>query len=87
MKKQFLAINWSLKAVLPAVCPDLSYSHLDGVQDGGMAVEAYLEAISPETTPERKREIEKQLLEYCHLDTLAMVRIWRAFGGRTLVEG
>jgi hypothetical protein len=79
--------SWSLKAVLPAVCPDLSYSHLAGVQDGGMAVEAYLEAIAPMTTPERKREIEKQLLEYCHLDTLAMVRIWRAFGGGTLVEG
>jgi len=31
--------------------PDLSYDRLDGVQDGGMAMEAFLEAINPQTTP------------------------------------
>ena len=30
--------SWSLKAVLPAVVPELSYDNLDGVQDGGMAI-------------------------------------------------
>lgn len=71
--------SWSLKAVLPALCPDLSYNQLDGVQDGGMAVAAFMEAIGPSTTTERKAEIEDQLLEYCKLDTFAMVRIWKAF--------
>lgn len=28
--------SWSIKAV-PALCPDLDYGDLDGVQDGGMA--------------------------------------------------
>jgi len=79
--------SWSLKAVLPAVCPDLSYSDLDGVQDGGMAMEAYLEAAAPETTEERKQEIERQLLDYCHLDTLAMVRMWEVFRGGDSGEG
>ncbi len=75
--------SWSIKAVLPAVVPDLSYEQLDGVQDGGMAMEAFLEAISPGTLPERKSEIERQLLSYCKLDTYAMVRLWQVFSGRT----
>lgn len=73
--------SWSLKAVLPAACPDLSYEALDGVADGNMAVEAYQEAIRAETSPERRAEIERQLLAYCHLDTLAMVRLWEVFRG------
>lgn len=73
--------KWGLKSVLPAACPDLSYDTLDGVADGNMAVEAYREAIAAETTPERRAEIEKQLLAYCHLDTLAMVRLWELFRG------
>ena len=36
-----------------------------------MAVESYKEAIAPETTQERKQEIEIQLLEYCKLDAFA----------------
>jgi hypothetical protein len=73
--------SWSIKAVLPALCPDLSYDDLDGVQDGNMAQTAYQEAIALETTSERKEQIHQQLHEYCKLDTLAMVRIWQAFKG------
>jgi hypothetical protein len=71
--------SWSIKAVLPAICPDLSYDSLDGVQDGGMAASAFTEAISPATTPARKEEIRQQLHDYCKLDTLALVRIWQKF--------
>lgn len=71
--------RWSLKALLPAVCPDLTYGTLEGVADGGMAVAAYREAIAPETTPERRAQIERELLAYCHLDTLALVRVWEVF--------
>ena len=76
--------SWSLKAVLPAACPDLSYENLAGIADGGMAMEAFKEALAPETTPERKQEIETQLLEYCNLDTLALVRLWELFKGERL---
>ena len=76
--------SWSIKAVLPALCPDLRYSDLDGVQDGGMAQQAYLEAIAPTTTAQRKAELQDQLLAYCHLDTWAMVRLWAAFTANTL---
>jgi Domain of unknown function(DUF2779) len=75
--------SWSIKAVLPAVVPSLDYESLEGVQDGGMAMEAYLEAIHPQTVPSRKSAIEQQLLNYCGLDTYAMVRLWQVFAGRS----
>lgn len=74
--------SWSIKAVLPAMAPNLSYEALGGVQNGGMAMEAYLEAIHPDTTEGRKDEIEQQLLAYCGLDTFALVRIWQFLAGR-----
>lgn len=71
--------SWSIKKVLPALVPELKYSDLDGVQDGNMAIAAYLEAIAPETTIVRKQAIEQELRKYCELDTYSMVRIWQAF--------
>lgn len=73
--------SWSIKNVLPSIAPNLHYDGLRGVQDGGMAMEAFFEALAPETSAERKEQIERELLEYCHLDTLAMVRIWEFFRG------
>ncbi len=75
--------SWSIKKVLPAVVPELRYDALDGVKDGGGAMDAFLEAIHPDTKPERKIQIEQQLLAYCKLDTYAMVRLWQVFAGRT----
>jgi len=73
--------SWSLKALLPAAVPDLSYDNLEGVANGAMAVSAFSEAIHPDTTPGRKAELHAQLLAYCLLDTLAMVRLWQFFQG------
>lgn len=73
--------SWSIKAVLPAACPDLKYSDLDGVKDGGMAMAAYAEAIGPSTTAERREGVRQQLLAYCELDTFAMVRLSEVFFG------
>ena len=75
--------SWSLKKVLPAVVPALSYDALDGVADGGMAMEVYHEAIHTDTRAERKAQIEEQLLVYCKLDTYALVRLWQVFARRT----
>ena len=65
--------SYSLKAVLPAMVPKLSYKHLD-VSDGGMAMEAYAAMNQTDDKKEIAR-IRKNLLEYCQLDTLAMVEI------------
>ena len=78
--------SWSIKKVLPAVAPELRYDALEGVQDGGMAMDAFSEAISSSTSTTRKDQIEQQLLNYCRLDTYAMVRLWRFFAGRTDME-
>ncbi|HZW13952.1 MAG TPA: DUF2779 domain-containing protein [Noviherbaspirillum sp.] len=78
--------SWSIKKVLPAMAPDLSYSTLDGVRDGGMAMDAYLEAIRETTSAARKAELRAQLEDYCALDTLAMVRLWQVFTGRDDIQ-
>lgn len=74
--------SWSIKKVLPAMVPELSYDDLEGVQDGMAAMKAYMEAMAPETSTARKKEIECQLLAYCRLDTFAMIRIWSVLAGR-----
>lgn len=78
--------SWSLKRVLPAIAPDLSYQDLEGIQEGMAASEAYLEAIHPDTPPERKAEIAQQLRGYCKLDTYALVLLWRFLSGRKDLE-
>ena len=74
--------SWSIKKMLPAAIPELRYDDLDGVQNGGMAMNAYLEAIAEGTTAGRKAQIDQQLRKYCGLDTYAMVRLWQFFTGR-----
>jgi uncharacterized protein DUF2779 len=74
--------SWGIKSVLPTIAADVSFDKLDGVQDGGMAMTAYLEAIHPQTASARKDEIRRQLHAYCSLDTYALVRLWQHFASR-----
>ena len=68
--------SYSIKAVLPALCPDdpsLDYHALEGVHNGGEAMAAYADLVN---MPEEERAaVREQLLRYCELDTLAMVRV------------
>jgi CRISPR/Cas system-associated exonuclease Cas4 (RecB family) len=75
--------SWSIKAVLPSMVPELDYDALSGIKDGQMASAGFLEAIRPDTTPERREELRRQLLEYCWLDTYALVRVWAHLGGHS----
>lgn len=72
--------SWSIKAVLPTVAPDLNYGDLGEVQDGMAAGTAFLEAIDPKTSTERRASLFKDMEEYCKLDTLAMVKVANFFG-------
>jgi Domain of unknown function(DUF2779) len=74
--------SWSIKKVLPAIAPALRYDALDGVKDDGMAMEAYIEAITSGTAANRKAQIDRELREYCALDTHAMIKLWEVFSGR-----
>jgi hypothetical protein len=72
--------SWSIKAVLAAMAPEMSYQNLDTVQDGAGAQLAYLRAIGQSGKPLDAEQIEatrNQLFAYCKLDTLAMVKIWQ----------
>lgn len=71
--------SWSIKAVLPTVAPQLDYAKLQGIAEGNAASAAYLDAIRPETEPQQKARIERELLTYCRHDTLAMVELVRFF--------
>ncbi|UVO37630.1 DUF2779 domain-containing protein [Bradyrhizobium arachidis] len=74
--------SWSIKSLLPAIASDISYDKLDGVKDGSMAATAYIEAIHPKTSFKRRDQIRRQLLDYCSLDTYALVRLWQHFVGQ-----
>lgn len=66
--------SYSIKYVLPALVPDMSYAGLE-IANGGEAMGAYASLHLIDGTAERER-VRKALLEYCKLDTLAMVRIY-----------
>jgi Domain of unknown function(DUF2779) len=65
--------SYSIKAVLPSLVPELSYDELK-INEGGLASIAF-ESLQAETDLMIIAETREQLLEYCKLDTLAMVRI------------
>jgi hypothetical protein len=77
-KKQMVMIpstqgSNSIKDVLPALVPELSYQNLN-IQEGGTASFKYTQlAGMDEITRQQTRQ---DLLDYCELDTLAMVKIW-----------
>ncbi|UPT76673.1 DUF2779 domain-containing protein [Sulfurovum sp. XGS-02] len=69
--------SFSIKSVLPAMFPnddELNYKKLN-IQNGGMAMDTFanLHLLKDKTKTD---QIKTDLLAYCHLDTLAMVRIW-----------
>lgn len=72
--------SWSIKAVLPTIAPELAYTQL-AVQDGAMAQDSFLEASSPDTSPERRHALEEALRAYCTRDTWAMVILARRLAG------
>ena len=69
--------SYSIKYVLPALFPDdesLNYHNLDLIHNGGEAMNGF--ASLEEHSKEKQDYIRKCLLEYCKLDTFAMVKIY-----------
>ena len=71
--------SWSIKAVLPTIAPEMDYKLLEGINVGTEASSAYLEAINPETSEERREEIRVDMLRYCKHDTAAMLKLVQFF--------
>lgn len=65
----------SIKKVLPVLVPKLSYNHLK-VQDGTMAMDTWGKIAFDSISHEEKKQIRQDLLEYCKLDSWAMVEIF-----------
>ena len=66
----------SIKFVLPALVPGLSYSDLE-VQEGGAAADTWNRVVSGEYTEDVAKGKIDALLQYCERDTVAMVEILR----------
>jgi hypothetical protein len=70
----------SIKNVLPVMCPELSYKDL-GIQEGQAASRMWTETVLDGKHEADKAKILRDLREYCQLDTLAMVEIYRKLKG------
>lgn len=69
--------SFSIKSVLPAICPndpELDYHSLEDVHNGGEAMTIF--PMIKDMEPEEQERVRKNLLKYCELDTLAMVKVW-----------
>jgi hypothetical protein len=69
--------SYSIKSVLPAVVPSLSYGDLE-IQEGAMAAQVYYHMVFDETDLMEKARMKDALMHYCGRDTLAMVELRRA---------
>ena len=68
--------SWSIKKVLPVICPECSYKELP-INHGDQASSEWIRMNDDSTAPDEKAKIKENLLRYCELDTWAMVRIWQ----------
>jgi hypothetical protein len=67
--------SYSMKAVAPAVAPEVTYDDLD-VAHGGEASAAFYRIIAdPTLSPEARNELRQSLLKYCARDTLALAYV------------
>ena len=65
--------SYSIKYVLPALVPELSYNDLE-IKEGGTASNTFLSMVNG-TFAGDVEETRNQLLEYCKLDNFAKVKI------------
>ena len=64
----------SIKQTLPVLVPDLSYNGLN-IREGGEAMAVFAYLVKGHYEQEEIEPIRQDLLEYCKLDTLAMVKL------------
>lgn len=66
--------SYSIKKVLPALAPEFTYDNLN-IKEGMTASNTFASIVSGEYKGD-KEQTRKDLLEYCKMDTLAMVKIY-----------
>jgi len=65
--------SWSIKNIVPVLNPMFSYKALT-INKGDQAMIEWYEMVNSDGS--NKNAISKALLEYCRLDSLAMVKVW-----------
>jgi len=73
--------SYSIKYVLPAYVPGLSYEGLP-IANGGDAMESYFRFVKEALSEEEQKALWPALSEYCKLDTFAMVELLRVLRER-----
>ena len=66
--------SWSIKKVLPALVPDMTYEGM-AVANGGDAMDAFDVLYAQKLPPAELEQLRKDLLKYCEQDTWAMVKL------------
>ena len=69
--------DFSIKSVLPALVPGLSYDDLE-IPEGRAAAAAYARLVAGDAPQSDGAQIREALLAYCQRDTEAMVRVFEA---------
>lgn len=64
----------SIKKVLPVMIPEMNYNELE-IGEGGVALSAFAYMAMGLYDEEKVKETKKNLLKYCKLDTLALVKM------------
>jgi len=64
----------SIKKVLPVMISDMNYSELE-IAEGGVALSAFAYMAMGLYEQDKIKQTKKNLLEYCKLDTLALVKM------------
>ena len=69
--------SFSIKSVLPAIYPndpELDYHNLEQIHNGSEAMTIFPRI--KDMPPDEQERARRNLLEYCKLDTYAMVKVW-----------
>jgi hypothetical protein len=69
--------SYSIKKVLPALVPDMSYDCLE-IADGDTAIALFARMAMGQYSAAEVGRTREELLKYCHQDTLAMVKLHEA---------
>jgi hypothetical protein len=69
--------SWSIKDVVPTIAAELSYEHLDEVQEADGAQLAFWKLRGRQLNPEQDSALRGALLRYCAHDTWVMIALRR----------
>ena len=72
--------SYSIKDVLPVMVPTLNYENME-ISNGSDAVAQFAYLARGKYSSVEEKVVRKNLLEYCKLDTLAMVKVYERLEG------